>query len=382
MLPDLSHYLVAEIGGLMTPALTIYADALDDNIAAMLKLVGLPRRWRAHIKTAKLAFTIRQLIANGVTDLKCATTLELLTACEAGAADVCVAYPAVGSATARVREIADQFPAIAVSALVENLTQVQAWHGSRIGLFIDLNPGMDRTGVEPDRRDDILELARAIEQAGVRFRGLHWYEGHHHEPVLADRIAAAHRGYDQLLRIVAVLEGAGIAVGEVITSGTPALPCALAYEGFRHGNFVHRVSPGTVVYNDCTSLEQLPREYGLRPAALVIATVVSRPAAGIVTCDAGHKTVSADAGVPNCRVLGHPELIPRKPSEEHLPIEVPGGAGGAPRIGERLYLVPRHVCPTVNNFEHALIVRGGRIVAVEAVTARGREKPLRSACVG
>jgi D-serine deaminase-like pyridoxal phosphate-dependent protein len=74
-------------------------------------------------------------------------------------------------------------------------------------------------------------------------------------------------------------------------------------------------------------------------------------------------------------VIGCPEFLPSKPSEEHLPIDALEGAP-IPRIGDALYLVPRHICPTVNNFDHALIVMGGRIVGVERVTARGRETPL------
>jgi D-serine deaminase-like pyridoxal phosphate-dependent protein len=68
--------------------------------------------------------------------------------------------------------------------------------------------------------------------------------------------------------------------------------------------------------------------------------------------------------------------LPSKPSEEHLPIDVSQDAT-PPAIGETLYLVPMHICPTVNNFDHALIVSGGRVTAVEPVTARGREIPLR-----
>lgn len=103
--------------------------------------------------------------------------------------------------------------------------------------------------------------------------------------------------------------------------------------------------------------------------------VVSHPRAGIVTCDAGHKAVSADAGLPTCVVVGHPELTPLSPSEEHLPLEVEGGAAG-PQVGEVLYLLPRHVCPTVNNFDDALLVRNGEIESVEKVSARGHEAPL------
>jgi len=102
---------------------------------------------------------------------------------------------------------------------------------------------------------------------------------------------------------------------------------------------------------------------------------VSKPRKGVITCDAGHKAVSADAGVPTCVVVGHAELTPLSPSEEHLPIAVAGDAAG-PEVGEALYLLPRHVCPTVNNFDCALLVRNRQIEAVEKVTARGREAPL------
>jgi D-serine deaminase-like pyridoxal phosphate-dependent protein len=162
---------------------------------------------------------------------------------------------------------------------------------------------------------------------------------------------------------------------EVITAGTPTLPCSLSFEGFRIASFLHRISPGTVVYSDASSLEQLEPKYGYRPAVLVLTRVVSHPRAGIVTCDAGHKAVSADAGVPTCVVVGHPELTPLSPSEEHLPLEVAVGADG-PAISAALYLLPRHICPTVNNFDEALLVRNGAIESVEKVSARGREIPL------
>src|SRR5256884_7118442 len=70
------------------------------------------------------------------------------------------------------------------------------------------------------------------------------------------------------------------------------------------------------LYNDATSLAQLPARFAYQPAALVLTRLVSRPRGGVVTCDAGHKAVSADAGVPTCLVLGHRELTPLSPSEE------------------------------------------------------------------
>ena len=138
---------------------------------------------------------------------------------------------------------------------------------------------------------------------------------------------------------------------------------------------MHRTSPGTVVYNDTTSLAQLPASLGLQPAVLVMTRVVSHPHAGRITCDAGHKSVSADAGLPTCVVAGHPELTPLGPSEEHLPMAVADGAA-APKVGDILYLLPRHVCPTVNNFDVALIVRNNQVESSEKVSARGRETPI------
>jgi D-serine deaminase-like pyridoxal phosphate-dependent protein len=133
-----------------------------------------------------------------------------------------------------------------------------------------------------------------------------------------------------------------------------------------------------VVYNDTTSLDQLS-DWGLQAAAVVLSTVVSHPKPNVITCDAGHKSVSADAGVPTCAVLGHPEWNPAKPSEEHLPIEIPGGK--APTLGDKLYLLPRHVCPTVNNFDEAVFVVRGRVKNAEPVSARGHESALKLASI-
>jgi D-serine deaminase-like pyridoxal phosphate-dependent protein len=288
---------------------------------------------------------------------------------------VLFAYPAVGANARRVREIADAFPGVRISVLAENEEQVQQWQGSSVGVFLDINPGMNRTGIEQGHRDEVLKLVRVVGNAGLDFRGLHYYDGHYGGLDERQRTAAAHTGYDSLLSLVSEIERTGVNVPEVITAGTPTVPCSLAYEGFRRKGFVHRVSPGTVVYNDATSLAQLPSEYAYRPAVLVLTRLVSRPRAGVVTCDAGHKAVSADAGVPTCVAVGHPELTPLSPSEEHLPMAVAGNAAG-PQVGEVLYLLPRHVCPTVNNFDCALLVRDGQIEAVEKVSARGREAPL------
>jgi D-serine deaminase-like pyridoxal phosphate-dependent protein len=370
------NHSIEEVHKLRTPALAIYPDIVENNIAATVRLLGGdPNRWRPHVKTAKLGFIMRMMAERGVLQAKCSTTVELGVACAAGIKDVLLAYPVVGANAARVREIAGRFPDARISVLAENSAQAAAWKGSRIGVFIDVNPGMDRTGIEQGRTEAILEIARGIAAAGLEFRGLHYYDGHVAAPTIAERDVIAHRGYDRLMEIVCAMERARFAIGEVITSGTPAFPCAASYAPFQSGSFVHRASPGTVVYSDMTSLTQLPAEWGYQPAAVVVSTVVSHPKDGYLTCDAGHKSVSADAGIPTCEVIGHADFRPLKPSEEHLPIQVPEGSE-RPAIGEALYLVPRHVCPTVNNFDEAVLIRENRIASMERVSARGHEAPI------
>jgi D-serine deaminase-like pyridoxal phosphate-dependent protein len=268
-------------------------------------------------------------------------------------------------------QLARQFPQTRVSVLIESPEQAASWRETGIGIFIDVNSGMNRTGISPERIAEIVTLAK---QLGNDFRGLHFYDGQISAYPIAERERQAYMGYDRLMTLLEALEGTAVRVREVITSGTPAAPFGYSYRRFQQTGFVHRISPGTVVYNDTTSLEQLPA-YGFRPAAVVLSTVISRPLPDHVTCDAGHKSVSADAGVPTCLVLGHAELEPLKPSEEHLPLRVSSGHR-APEIGDKLYLLPRHVCPSVNNFDDALFIRDQTVSGVERVSARGHENPL------
>jgi D-serine deaminase-like pyridoxal phosphate-dependent protein len=374
--PEVLHQPIADLERVLTPALLIYPEIVDANIAATLRVLGgRAGRWRPHVKTAKLASTMRQCVNHGITHFKCATTLELLTACAAGASDVLVAFACSGTKAMRVREIADAYPDVAISALIENQAQLGDWRDQRIGLFIDVNPGMNRTGIDQWNVEAVLHLAQQIIKSGLPFRGLHYYDGQHSQQDLQQRNQLAEAGYRQLMVLVEALRTQQIPVPEIVTSGTPTFAAAVAFAAFENPASVHRVSPGTVVYNDLTSLSQLPEVYGYQAAAMVATTVISHPAPDVITCDAGHKTLSVDAGVPNCSVLGHPGLEPLRPSEEHLPIRVMPGAY-RPKIGEILRLIPRHVCPTVNNFDQALLIHNDRITEVAPVTARGRENPV------
>lgn len=87
----------------------------------------------------------------------------------------------------------------------------------------------------------------------------------------------------------------------------------------------------------------------LEPAAVVVSRCVSNPKAGIYTLDAGVKALAADAGDPLCQIIGKTDYKLRKASEEHLPVECDTIAKG-----DVLYLVPKHICPTVNLADTAL----------------------------
>ncbi len=371
-----SRYQVSGTSAVLTPALLLYPEILAANIDRTVELLGgNPDRWRPHIKTAKLGYTLHMLAARGIRNFKCATTLELLVACQCGAADVLLAYPSVGANALRVLEIAAQFPQVRLSVLAENERQINQWRGSGVGIFLDINPGMNRTGIDQHNSGEALTLARAVAANNLHFRGLHYYDGQYAGTAEPQRTEQTHAGYHHLLNLVSDLERSGIPVPELITAGTPTFPCSLSFQGFRSEQFTHRISSGTIVYCDATTFAQVPDLQGYRPAVLVLARVVSHPRQYIVTCDAGHKAVSADAGVPTCLVVGHPELTPLSPSEEHLPLAVQEGAA-APNIGDPLFLLPRHVCPTVNNFDHAILARDGAIDTIEQVSARGHEPPL------
>src|SRR6202522_2613208 len=156
---SLPPYEVQNARALSTPSLLIYADMLESNISAALQMMnGDAGRWRPHLKTAKLGYTMRRLVARGIKIAKCATTLELVAAIESGMEDVLVAFPLMGPNAARVREIAAAHPERRLSTLVDSVDQIDEWRASAVGVFVDLNPGMDRTGMAEDNFEEVRQL--------------------------------------------------------------------------------------------------------------------------------------------------------------------------------------------------------------------------------
>jgi D-serine deaminase-like pyridoxal phosphate-dependent protein len=373
-----------DVEQLLSPALLVDLAAVRRNVRAILALCGGDAsRWRPHLKTTKIAPVWRELVLAGVRAFKCATTreaallLDLLRNEGVRGGDLLVAHPLVGPARARLAALAREHGETRLSLLAEESEDVEATP-RELSLFVDVNPGMDRTGVDARDPKVVERLVAIARRAGERFRGLHFYDGHIHDVEYAPRKAAAHAAYDRLMELVAALARAGVAVPEIVTSGTPTLKPALEYAPFRpaspgrarDGAPLHRVSPGTVVFHDLRSAQECP-ELELAPAAVVLARVVSHPAPALITCDAGSKSLAAEAGDPVACALGRPELVARRPSEEHLPFDVTSGE--RPARGTRLHLFPRHVCPTVNLAEECVLIDSGRIVDVAPVAARAHE---------
>lgn len=283
-------------------------------------------------------------------------------------ADLLVAYPLRDPALAWAGKLARRHPATSMSVLCESVEDVASVPDS-LGIFVDINPQMNRTGVPMADVESISSIAQA---AGKRFRGLHFYDGDVRDVDPETRRQKTEPLYERLLEILATVKDAGSDVPELVTSGTPSFRVALGFGGFRElpGGTTHRISPGTVVYHDTFSAECLP-DLDLHPAALVLSRVISHPEHGIVTADAGSKSIAAEAGDPCCLVVGHPDLVAQKPSEEHLPFRVESGT--PPDRGTPLLLVPRHVCPTVNLAEAALVLESGSEPRVVPVSARAHE---------
>jgi len=360
--------LVAE---LQSPALIISLDHVRENVRRVLAIVGDPGRWRVHLKTTKMPEIWSILIDAGVRTFKCATTreahvlLELLGTKAVRGADLLVAYTHVQPALSQLAEAARRFPQTRVAVLSEDPEHAQSVPDV-LGVFVDVNPGMNRTGIPIGEQE---RIAAVVSAAGDRLRGIHHYEGHLHTMRAVERTRRAYSCFDRLVHLVTLLRGQQLAIDEIVTSGTPTFQAAMTFPGFRAlEGTMHRVSPGTVVLHDYRS-EQEIEDLDLLPAAAVFSRVISFPAPLQCTCDAGSKSIAAEAGDPCAYVFGHPELEALKPSEEHLPLRVHRGA--LPARGEALLLIPRHICPTVNLADEAVLLERGQAPRVAPISARG-----------
>lgn len=365
---------------LITPALVIDLDAVTHNIDAIIKHVGSPKRWRPHVKTVKQGRIIRILMKRGVTQFKCATVDELALILDAaeridpdGRVDAFIAYPlqkaglraAVelirDSEGARVRLLADS-PAH-LDALDRWLTELDL--DAPVDVLIDVDVGMGRTGSPADAWSGVFSAKRAA----VNLVGVHGYEGH----LSWTERSLANAAYDSLVSLMETRPATKKNPGLVVTSGTHSFDHALAHTGLPGGDWAHQVSPGTIVLSDLRS-GPAAEALSLRQAAFVASRVVSSPGAQTVTLDAGSKALNPDCAAPGCAVLGHPSWAAGTASEEHRPF---GCGESKPALGELVWLVPEHVCTTVNLHRAVHYVDGKGYVGRGSIEAMSRSTLVR-----
>ncbi len=375
MEPSTSQALTAALAPfldeLLTPALVVDLDAVADNLAATIEHVGGPARWRPHLKTCKQAVVVELMLRVGLRHFKVATPDELAVVLRSadvhGVTDVDVlfAYPASPPTLRAVLSLARGHSA-RVSLLADSpahLEQLAAANEHEpLPVMLDVDLGMHRTGTAPERWRSVLGDVRER----VRIIGLHGYDGHLH----SDQRAEAHAGYDRLCALAGEFGPARL---ELVTSGTHSYAHALAHTGLGDGPWDHRVSPGTIVLSDLRSHEAAA-DIGLRQAAYVATRVIS-VGPGRVTCDAGSKAITPDGTPPTCAVVDHPELRPQRASEEHLPCELAEDHAG-PKLGDLLWLIPDHVCTTVNLHREAVWIRDGRYAGIGPIAAAGHRPRL------
>jgi D-serine deaminase-like pyridoxal phosphate-dependent protein len=368
-------------GRLATPALLIDLDAVDHNIGAVIRRCGgAPARWRPHIKTVKQAAILDRLVAAGITTLKCATLDELrlaLAALDALAdpqregADVLLAFPLHQDAFHAALALAARHPRVGLTLLAEtpdHARLLDAWAAAaappaRPRLHLDVDLGMQRTGAPPARW--LAHAAALARLSNLEIIGVHGYDGH----LTWAQTAAAAAGYDALAALAERLIAAGAPIAEIVTSGSHTYPTALAHPALDGGPWRHQISPGTVLLGDLR-VAAAADDLGLRQAAFVASRVISRANPIRLTLDAGTKAISPDRPPPTCEVLGWPELFPQEPSEEHLPVKL--GGLTAPPFGHLLWLIPDHICTTVNLYRSALLLRGDEIIGESPIAAAGR----------
>jgi D-serine deaminase-like pyridoxal phosphate-dependent protein len=361
-------YRIRGVENLDTPSLVFYADKIRENITRIGRLLGGYGRLRPHIKTHKCREILDMQTASGVSRVKCATPKEVHLAAQAGVRDILLAYPIVGPLARHVAAIQRDYPELMLHVLVDHPAQVEPLAKAcvtasvEVGVMVDVNSGMNRTGIEAGAA--AIALVEKIRSSrGIRFSGLHSYGSPPAPGGPDERASVYRRALQTVIDTRKALEGSGIHVPRVVAGNSMDFALAATMPG------IDEVSPGTWILWDKGYETLLPDQFSY--AALVVGRVISRPTSTLFAVDAGYKSVSADPAIPHAQVLSVPgsEVIGRW--EEHLLVCLPAPSL-QPVVGEVVYVVPVHVCSTVNMWDEAVVVDSrGEIVGRWEITARG-----------
>lgn len=352
-----------------SPSLVLYEDRLMHNLRLMLDMVGNDTtKLMPHIKTNKMPIVIKRMISLGILNFKASTIAEVEIAAEAGATSVLIAHQLVGPKIQRFGALIHKFPKTSFSTIVDNIASAQKLqemglkNNINITVYIDVNSGMNRSGVEVGAQLDQL-LEQLSTYTSLSLKGLHVYDGHLRDPDFHRRKEIVE---SELKPVVDLFESLKLTSPDLqlICGGTPSFTSHLDEQ--------NRISsPGTCVFWDWGYAEKLT-EQDFKWAALLMTRVISKPTEGIVTIDLGHKAVAAENPIDQ-RVkflnLSNYELLSQ--SEEHGVLQVDNWKDI--QVGDVFYGVPYHICPTINLYDSVSVISEGKKVDSWGITARNRK---------
>jgi D-serine deaminase-like pyridoxal phosphate-dependent protein len=361
-------YHIENIDEIDSPSLIIYTERVAENIRTLKSMIDDVQRLRPHVKTHKTKEPILLMMKAGISKFKCATIAEAEMLATVHAPDVLLAYQPVGPKLQRFISLIKQYPATKFSCLVDNYTPAKhiadaaLEHGIEITAYIDLNIGMNRTGIIPG--DQAIDLYTACANTkGIQPKGLHAYDGHIKGKDFQQRAIECDKAFEQIHAMQKKLIEKGY-TPVIVAGGSPTFPIHAKRKDVE-------CSPGTFIYWD-KGYQDLCAEQNFVPAALVISRIISLPDETKLCLDLGHKSISAENELDK-RVyfLNAPELKFISHSEEHLVAET--GPGHSYKVGDVLYGLPFHICPTCALYESAFIAEKNKVVGEWQIVARDKK---------
>ncbi|MFD2933154.1 D-TA family PLP-dependent enzyme [Spirosoma flavum] len=361
-------YWIDDLTQLDTPALVVYPDRVKQNIAYLTGAVNNVGRLRPHVKTNKSREATGLMMEAGIHKFKCSTIAEAEMLAMIDAPDVLLAYQPNETKMHRLLDLIKTYPATKFSCLVDNLTTARQLSDLAVAadrvvpVYVDLNVGMNRTGIAPG--EDVLTLYAELDQLpGVQPVGLHAYDGHLRDPDIAIRTAKCDAAFWPVQLLRDTLAARGFVQPVIVVGGSPTFPIHAKRPDVE-------CSPGTFIYWD-KGYQTILSEQAFQPAVLVVSRVISLPDSTKVCLDVGHKSVAAECELSQrILFLNAPELRAIGQSEEHLVVEA--GEDHPYKVGDVLYGIPNHICPTVALYERANTIENGTITGEWRTISRDR----------
>jgi D-serine deaminase-like pyridoxal phosphate-dependent protein len=311
---------------------------------------------------------VRLLINSGIEKYKCATIAEAEMTAAAGAADILLAVQPVGPNFDRFFELKRRFPSSGFSCIadcgqvIRELSVRSVNSGTETAIWLDLNTGMDRTGITPGK--EAADLYRLMtELPGLRAEGLHAYDGHIHDHDLSVRKQKCEEAWSGVTIMINEISRFLPGKVRVVAGGSPTFPIHAAREGVE-------TSPGTVILWDYgygsgfTDMNYLC-------AAILLSRVISKPADDLICIDLGHKAVASEMPHPRVKLCRFENYEFVAHNEEHLVIRLPEAR--KMKVGDVVYCIPWHICPTVDRHDKAWVIEDGRVTGQWSIEARKRK---------